>query len=206
MPCPSNPKINGTLPDPDPSTALNDDIFYQLNGRQRRFIEAYIANGQNLYKAAISAGYSERTAPASGSRLLKNLKVRKALVMAREKTSSQAVLDAVWVLNRLRIISDRCMQVEAVFDKEGNKTGEYRFKPEPAIRATELIGRHIGMFADRLKIGPDVESYKELIGMLKEFARGSGKEIEAEYREVGKDQDRQIDLSQKPGGNATRGG
>lgn len=51
-----------------------------MNAQQQAFVRAYLteANG-NATKAAIIAGYSERTAPQSGSRLLKHHEVAKAV-------------------------------------------------------------------------------------------------------------------------------
>lgn len=48
--------------------------------RRKAFGEAYIANGGNATQAAITAGYSAKTARAAGSRLLTNVDVSKAIV------------------------------------------------------------------------------------------------------------------------------
>jgi phage terminase small subunit len=48
------------------------------------FVEAYLTNGGNATQAAISAGYSEKTADSAGSRLLKDVKVC-ALLAERHK-------------------------------------------------------------------------------------------------------------------------
>jgi phage terminase small subunit len=41
--------------------------------RRRLFIETYLANGHNATQAAISAGYSAKTAGSQGQRLLKDV-------------------------------------------------------------------------------------------------------------------------------------
>ena len=51
----------------------------KLNKRQRTFAEAYAIPGTEMYgnatKSAIHAGYSERSAEVTGSRMLSNAKV-----------------------------------------------------------------------------------------------------------------------------------
>lgn len=65
----------------------------KLNPRHQLFAECYITNGFRVTKAAIEAKYSEKTAAAQGSRLLKNVKVQayiskrmSELVMSKEET------------------------------------------------------------------------------------------------------------------------
>ena len=50
-----------------------------MNDKQRAFIDHYFANNMNATKAAIAAGYSEKTAYSQGSRLLKHAEVSEAI-------------------------------------------------------------------------------------------------------------------------------
>ena len=56
-----------------------------LTPKQLMFCEHYLINNGNGTQAAISAGYSERTAEAAASRLLTNVKVRAYLDSKTEK-------------------------------------------------------------------------------------------------------------------------
>lgn len=47
--------------------------------RIKLFVEALLSNGENVTQAAISAGFSPKSAASQGSRLLKNVKVRQEL-------------------------------------------------------------------------------------------------------------------------------
>lgn len=47
----------------------------KLNVKQQKFADEYVINGGNGTKAANAAGYSEKTADATASRLLRNVKV-----------------------------------------------------------------------------------------------------------------------------------
>lgn len=56
--------------------------------RRKKFAEAYLANGANASQAALTAGYSPKTAGAAGSRLLKHVEVL-AIVNSRRTELSQ---------------------------------------------------------------------------------------------------------------------
>jgi phage terminase small subunit len=119
-----------------------------LTPKQERFVQEYLVD-LNATQAAIRAGYSKRTADKQGYQLLVNPRVQAAIALAQADVAKRLGLDAEWVLKRLRAISDRCAQAEPVLDREGNETGEYRFDSAGANRATELIGKHLGMFTEK---------------------------------------------------------
>jgi len=133
------------------------------------FCKEYLVD-LNATQAAIRAGYSERTASATASRLLANVNVLARVKELKAKRAEELELDAYWVLKRLKDISDRSMQAEPVmmFDHESGtmvETGEYQFDSVGANKATELIGKHIGMFDPRLplqleKMRVDIEKIK----------------------------------------------
>jgi phage terminase small subunit len=70
-----------------------------LSNKQRAFVEAYLANGFNATKAAITAGYSEKTAYSQGSRLLRNVEVS-AAIEARMKELSMSADEAMYRLSQ----------------------------------------------------------------------------------------------------------
>lgn len=128
----------------------------KLNEKQEMFAQEYIVD-LNATQAAIRAGYSEKTASAQASRLLNNVKVLARVKELKNQRAEKLELDAYWVLKRLKDISDRSMQAEPVmeFDHENKEmvaTGEYQYDSQGANRATELIGKHIGMFDPKLPL------------------------------------------------------
>ncbi|MDL4842824.1 terminase small subunit [Aquibacillus rhizosphaerae] len=128
----------------------------KLTARQQMFIDEYLID-LNATQAAIRAGYSEKTAYSQGQRLLKNVEVHARIEEGKKTRADRLNLDAYWVLKRLMDISDRSMQAEQVmeFDYEAKElvpTGEYQFDSNGANRATELIGKHLGMFKDRVEV------------------------------------------------------
>lgn len=60
--------------------------------RRKVFIEAYLNNNGNATQAAISAGFSEKTAYSQGSRMLKNVEVQAAILERHQKVSESLEL------------------------------------------------------------------------------------------------------------------
>jgi len=56
-----------------------------LTPKQKLFKSAYLANGMNATQAAITAGYSKKTAKSQGARLLTNVDIRDAIAGRSEK-------------------------------------------------------------------------------------------------------------------------
>lgn len=58
--------------------------------RKRLFVEAYCTNGRNGKQAAITAGYSAKTAESAASRLLRNVKVSAAVQQRQAEAFAHA--------------------------------------------------------------------------------------------------------------------
>lgn len=142
-----------------------------LNSRQILFVQEYIVD-MNGKQAAIRAGYSERSAEVQASRMLKNDKVKKALDIAMAVRVERIGVNADWVLLNLKKVAERCMQVESVMKWDhDNKclmpTGEYQFDSRGANRSLELIGKHIGMFKDKVEVEGGVSSTVNVVFGMK---------------------------------------
>lgn len=127
-----------------------------LNKKQELFAREYLID-MNGTQAAIRAGYSEKTAYSIASNLLKKVEVQSLIEELREERAKRLNLDAYWVLKRLKEISDKSMQAEPVYqwDYEAQSmvpTGEFKFDSAGANKSTELIGKHLGMFSDKLRL------------------------------------------------------
>jgi len=127
----------------------------KLTPKQEQFCQEYLID-LNATQAAIRAGYSEDSAGVEGCRLLKNANVYARVKELQADRLEKLQINQDWVLLRLMQISDRCMQQEEVkeFDyvsKELKGTGEYQFDSNGANKSTELIGKHLGMFKDRIE-------------------------------------------------------
>jgi phage terminase small subunit len=65
-----------------------------MNSKQQAFVEAYCCNGFNATQAAITAGYSEKTAYSQGQRLLKHVEVKEAIKAFKAKACDKALVTA----------------------------------------------------------------------------------------------------------------
>lgn len=133
-----------------------------LTERERQFVEQFMATG-NATKAAVSAGYSKKTAGQIGYRLLKKVQIQKAISQRTEADP------AVWTRE------DRQKFWTAV------ASGSNRYQTatlRERLKASELLGRSQADFIERREVdtGPTLE---ELIG--------AGYSLEAEESErIGK--------------------
>lgn len=127
-----------------------------LNPKQERFCQEYIID-LNATQAYIRAGYSENGAGQGAERMLKNVEVYARVEELQKARIEKLQVNQDWVVLRLIQISDRCMQQEEVmkFDyelKELVGTGEYQFDSNGANKSTELLGKHLGMFKDKVDL------------------------------------------------------
>ena len=99
-----------------------------MNERQRRFCEAY-ARDPNATRAAIAAGYSEKTARAAGQRLLTNVDIVNYLSELTEQTFSQ----------NIATISEVRSFWSDVFRDPEQKTAD-------RLKASELLVKSTGLF------------------------------------------------------------
>jgi hypothetical protein len=66
------------------------------------------------------------------------------------KAAEKAEVNKAWVMERLKETVERAMQAVPHLDHEGNPTGVYTYQGNVANKALELLGRELGMFAQRL--------------------------------------------------------
>ena len=72
-----------------------------MNERQRRFVAYYVRYLQ-ANKAAIRAGYSEKSADSTAQKLLARKEIKKAIFLKQREVLAEAKLDANWLLARLK--------------------------------------------------------------------------------------------------------
>lgn len=111
-----------------------------LNPKQQRFVAEYLTD-LNATQAAIRAGYSEKTAAVIGCENLKKPNIAAAIAEGQAKTAGALEITAEKVLRDLEEVRTKALS-----------EGQF----SPAVRAIELCGKHIGMFADKMEhSGPD---------------------------------------------------
>lgn len=133
-----------------------------LTDKQKRFIEEYLID-LNATQAAIRAGYSKNRASELGYQLLQKTTVQQAIQDAQNKRSERVQVTQDDVLRDLIELRDMCMGRKSIIvtdtiknNQEGTITAVdnpvYAFEPAGANKALELIGKHLGMFKDRIDV------------------------------------------------------
>lgn len=134
------------------------------DARQERFAREYVID-YNGKQAATRAGYSEKCAQQQSSRLLSYAKV---LARVRELQAEQVErmsISADRIMAELMDTYNRCRQAEPVmvWDSEQGKkveSGQYTFDSKGALRALELIGKHLGMYMDKVDVTAKIDTGK----------------------------------------------
>lgn len=143
--------------------------------KQRMFVEEYLID-LNATQAAIRAGYSAKTADQQGSRMLANVKVQQAIAERMAERSKRtgvnqdrvvlelskiAFLKMTDVVDRNGAIKQDASEddlacIESIKYKESdNEYGgsvEREVKVASKLKALELLGKHLGMWNDKLDV------------------------------------------------------
>lgn len=125
-------------------------VASELGHQQELFCQEYIKD-LNATQAATRAGYSKKTAQEQSSRLLSNVIIKARVDELLAKRSKRLEITADKVLRDIEQVRVRCNQGEPVLDHKGNPTGEWKFEAHAALKASELQGKHIKMFTEKIE-------------------------------------------------------
>lgn len=131
-----------------------------LTPKQERFVAEYLID-LNATQAAIRAGYSAKTAGQIGEQNLKKLEIASAVKKAVSARADRNNVTQDEVISGLRELRDMAMgkkpmRITEVIRSAGKqpKTVELNvmvFEAAAAKGALELLGKHIGMFKDKIE-------------------------------------------------------
>ena len=146
----------------------------KMSAKQQRFAEEYMLD-LNGTQAAIRAGYSPKTAQEQASRLLSNVMVSAAVDRAKADRSARTGINADRILEELAKIgfaniadltgflhgaaqgervdtaAVQSLRVKTIPTEEGEIV-ERELRMADKLKALELMGKHVDLFADRLKL------------------------------------------------------
>jgi phage terminase small subunit len=86
----------------------------KLTPKQDAFVKAYLLNGGNATQAAISAGYSKKTANEQGAQNLAKLSIKEAI----QEHQKEAKKDFIWSKEKKLELLQRIAKVAATEDGE----------------------------------------------------------------------------------------
>ncbi|MFW9297949.1 terminase small subunit [Glaesserella parasuis] len=136
----------------------------KLTDKQQRFVEEYLID-LNATQAAIRAGYSEKTARSIGQRLLTFVDIQEAIQEAQNKRAERVNVTQDDVLKGLLEIISMSTGKQKITETELSKVDgsivpmdveKVCFEPHSANKALELLGKHLGMFKDKVEVSADV--------------------------------------------------
>lgn len=149
----------------------------KLTAKQKRFCDEYLID-LNATQAAIRAGYSPKTACEQASRLLANVKVQDEIAIEMAERSKRTGINQDRVL--MEIAKMAFVNIDDVIDLDTAKVKQTATKEDLAciqsvkIKPTEfgtereiklcdkksnleLLGKHLGMFKDKVELEADME-------------------------------------------------
>ena len=128
----------------------------QMNPRQQRFIEEYSLSG-NATQAATAAGYSNSSAHVTGSRMLRNAKVWRAISTKQRKAAEKAEITREWLIKQQRKVYEDAIS--------GKQLG-------PANKALGQLWEFCGYKLDKLDITHRDDPIKALMEAVDGKTRG----------------------------------
>lgn len=147
----------------------------KLTEKQQRFVDEYLID-LNATQAAIRAGYSVKTADQQASRMLTNVKVQSAIAEIMAERSKRTGFNQDRVVQELAKIAfikmtdvvdqngkikdtaseDDLSCIESIKYKHSDTDSGYSVEREVKIasklKALELLGKHLGMWNDKLDV------------------------------------------------------
>lgn len=133
-----------------------------ITPKQERFCQEYIVD-YNGAQAAVRAGYAANSARKTASRLLTNADILARVRELQREQTARLALTQDYVLQQLVDTYRCCREPEPVlvYDPDAGgmvESGKYQFDSKGALRALELIGKHLGMYQDKLKLDAKLDT------------------------------------------------
>lgn len=166
-----------------------------MTKKQKLFVEEYLID-LNATQAAIRAGYSPETAGSIGNENLKKPEIRARIDKAMANRSKRTGVNAdrvvqelakIAFVNAMDVIDQKTATVKegaspddtaailSVKIKTFGEDGlEREIKMADKIKALELLGKHLGMFKDKVELSGSLETEKTKLDDLISQMRGGG--------------------------------
>ena len=170
----------------------------KLTAKQQRFVEEYLID-LNATQAAIRAGYSPETANEQGSQNLAKLSIRNEIDKRMAERSRRTGISqdrVIQELARIAFVNPQnvintdnatvredaaeddlaCIQsvkVKTSYSDKGDMM-EREVRLNDKMKALELLGKHLGMFKDKVEVSGTIETEETKLDDLIRQIRGDG--------------------------------
>ena len=167
-----------------------------MTEKQKIFADEYLIdlNATRAYRKAYPSVKKDETAAQAGSRMLRNVKVAEYIQERMQERQKRTEITQDRVLQELAAIAfaratdyaevkDECVKIKDTKDLDeqqvraiaGIKEGKFgiEVKLNDKEKALELLGRHLGMFKDKVEVS-GLEEEKKKLGDILEQLRGDG--------------------------------
>lgn len=166
-----------------------------MTKKQKRFVEEYLID-LNATQAAIRAGYSPDSAKEIGSENLTKPDIAKAVDQAIAERSRRTGVNADRVVRELakiafvnagevvdldtallmdKISEDDMAAIQSVKVKTFGEDGiEREVKLADKLKALELLGKHLGLFKDKVEINGNVKADMSSLSCILKEIKGEG--------------------------------
>lgn len=135
-----------------------------MTPKQEAFVREYLVD-LNATAAAERAGYSKRTAHATGHENLRKPEIATAIQNAMDDRAERTEITADYVLNGIREIAERCLQRAPVMEGRGEDRRQmvdeegrnvWTFDSTGANKAFENLGKHLKLFTDKVEVSGEM--------------------------------------------------
>ena len=145
--------------------ANTDSIIDGLTQKQALFVSEYLKNGGNATQAYLKAGYKakdEKVACTAGTRLLRNVRISRAIAERQKQRNERLQLEEDYELKQAMKILKMCSEPKQVYTPLGEKMKDedgnyvFMFDSKGANQALTTICRLRGKFIERKQIDVNV--------------------------------------------------
>ena len=140
-----------------PTRQIKEKKEHPLTGKQELFCQEFIKHF-NGTQAVIDAKYKVNSKNCAGVIAFENLRkhnIQRRLTDLKEERAKRNELDADYVLANIQDIFEKSMAAIPYMEKidgEWKETGEYRINHYAALKAMELLGKHLDNHLYYLKV------------------------------------------------------
>jgi phage terminase small subunit len=125
----------------------------KLTPKQKAFAREYVKEG-NATEAAKKAGYSKTAARQIGSENLSKPYIQEEIQEKQVILAEKAQVSAEFVINNFLEILNFNKQIEEFTQGDGEnvRVKKKMIDAQAALKASELLGKHLGLFVEKLQV------------------------------------------------------